>query len=276
MAIVMSETYFTGKTVEVIHKYHTTHPFESFAFDDFLQHQVSEDNTPKIRFWQHSPFIILGLQDARLPMLNYGLDFLNDAGFEFIVRNSGGLGVVLDDGVLNISLVLPKADFQYIEDGYDMMVELVQTMFKAQGIEAYEIHDSYCPGTYDLSIDGKKFAGISQRRIKDGVAVQIYLSVTGSGSERAKLMKDFYKYARAVESEKFTYPLINPEHMASLNELLKTNFSVQEVEALTLKALEKMGANIVDFRELSETDKTVYERFKDNIKNRNSKYMNAN
>ena len=89
-------------------------------------------------------------------------------------------------------------------------------------------------------------------------------------------MKDFYKYARAVESEKFTYPLINPEHMSSLNELLKTNFSVQEVEALTLKSLEKMGANVVDFRELSETDKTVYERFTDNIKNRNSKYMNAN
>lgn len=272
----MSETYFSGKTVEVIHKYKTNHPFESFAFDDFLQHQVTSDQIPKIRFWQHTPYIILGLQDARLPQLNYGLDYLNDVGFQFIVRNSGGLGVVLDDGVLNISLILPKADFQYIENGYDMMVELVRTMFKDQGIEAYEIHDSYCPGTYDLSIDGKKFAGISQRRIKDGVAVQIYLSVTGSGGERATLMKDFYEYARAVDSEKFTYPVINPEHMASLNELLNRNYSVQEVEELTLKALEQMGAKLADFRDLSEDDKTLYERFIDNIKTRNSKYMNSN
>ena len=53
-------------------------------------------------------------------------------------------------------------------------------------IEAREIVGSYCPGSYDLSIKGKKFAGISQRRIRKGVAVQIYLCVNGSGSERAE------------------------------------------------------------------------------------------
>ena len=60
-------------------------------------------------------------------------------------------------------------------------------------IEAREIVGSYCPGSYDLSIAGKKFAGISQRRIRNGVAVQIYLCVSGSGQERAQLIKDFYK-----------------------------------------------------------------------------------
>ena len=54
-------------------------------------------------------------------------------------------------------------------------------------IEAKEIVGSYCPGSYDLSIAGKKFAGISQRRIRNGVAVQIYLCVSGSGQERAQL-----------------------------------------------------------------------------------------
>ena len=36
-----------------------------------------------------------------------GIQYLTDeVGYNAIVRNSGGLGVVLDQGVLNISLIL--------------------------------------------------------------------------------------------------------------------------------------------------------------------------
>lgn len=269
----MTADYFKG-TVEVIDKTRTQHPFESFAFDDFLQHEISRDNVPKVRFWVHSPYIILGLQDARLPELSHGLNFFSDAGYDYIVRNSGGLGVVLDEGVLNISLILPKADFQYIENGYDIMVELITEMFPERTIGTYEITDSYCPGSYDLSIDGKKFAGISQRRIKDGVAVQIYLSVTGSGSARASMMQEFYRHAHADKSTKFTYPRINPHNMASLNEMLNTDFSIEEVENRALNALSAMGANLEDFPVLTDDQREQYERFLENIKERNNKYVN--
>lgn len=269
----MIANYFNG-TVEVIDKARTNHPFESFAFDDLLQHEISKDNVPKVRFWVHSPYIILGLQDARLPKLSHGLNFFSDAGYNFIVRNSGGLGVVLDEGVLNISLILPKADFQYIENGYDMMALLIKTMFPEETIKAYEITDSYCPGAYDLSIAAKKFAGISQRRVKDGVAVQIYLSVTGSGSARASMMAEFYRHARADESTKFTYPRINPNKMASINELLNADFSIEEVEKRALNALRSMGANLKDFPALTDEQLEQYERFLENIKERNDKYVN--
>ena len=50
------------------------------------------------------------------------------------------------------------------------MVELIRRMLSMYevDIEAYEIVGSYCPGSYDLSINGKKFAGISQRRLRGG------------------------------------------------------------------------------------------------------------
>lgn len=270
----MKANYFNDKTIEVVERGRTKNPFESFAFDDYLQHEISSDNVPKVRFWVHSPYIILGLQDARLPKLGYGLDYFSDAGYEFLVRNSGGLGVVLDEGVLNISLILPKADFSYIENGYDIMLELIKEMFPEGAIGAYEISDSYCPGSYDLSIEGKKFAGISQRRIKEGIAVQIYLSVTGSGSERAMMMKDFYRHAHAEDSRKFTYPLINPENMASLNELLDVNFSIEDVEQRALHALRSMGATLEDYPVLTAEQENQYARFLKNIKERNDKYIN--
>ncbi|MCY7265085.1 lipoyl-[GcvH]:protein N-lipoyltransferase, partial [Pseudomonas protegens] len=74
---------------------------------------------------------------------------------------------------------------------------LVAKMFEDEDVEidTLEITNSYCPGKFDLSINGKKFAGISQRRVRGGIAVQVYLCVEGSGSERALMMKHFYDRA---------------------------------------------------------------------------------
>src|SRR5690606_18103662 len=119
--------------------------------------------------------------------------YLQSQGYHPIVRNSGGLAVVLDAGVLNISLVVSEKESAIdIPAGYDMMLELVQALFPEAPIDAYEIVGSYCPGSYDLSIGGKKFAGISQRRIRKGIAVQVYLCVEGSGAARAELIRNFY------------------------------------------------------------------------------------
>ena len=75
---------------------------------------------------------------------------------------------MLDEGVLNISMILSEQNTAIdIPTGYEMMLEFVKLLFPEAGdrIKAYEIVGSYCPGSYDLSIDGLKFAGISQRRL---------------------------------------------------------------------------------------------------------------
>ena len=138
--------------------------------------------------------------------------FLKQHNFNVIVRNSGGLAVVLDEGVLNVSLLFQETEKGIdIDLGYDTMWHLIKEMLKDYDvtIEAKEIVGSYCPGSYDLSIRDQKFAGISQRRIR-GVAVQIYLCATGSGSERAALVRDFYNLAIQGEETRFTYPEIVP------------------------------------------------------------------
>src|SRR5699024_1406637 len=173
------------------------HPYQSFAVDDLRQEVVTADAIPKMLAWVHDPYIILGLHDARLPYLDDGLKFLEDSGYDYILRNSGGLGVVLDDGVLNISLILPKSAAPQIDDGYELTVRKVRGAWPDATVEAYEIENSNCPGSYDLSIDGRKFAGISQRRIRRGIAVQIYLCVSRSGSLRAEIMRDFYRLSKA-------------------------------------------------------------------------------
>lgn len=216
---------------------------QSFGTDDTLCASVGAGEAPATaRTWVHHNTVVLGIQDTRLPFLQEGIQFLQEHGYQVIVRNSGGLAVVLDEGVLNISLIFPEVEKGIdINRGYDTMWQLIQQMFAdfPHQIEAREIIGSYCPGSYDLSIEGKKFAGISQRRLKKGVAVQIYLCVNGSGQKRAELVKQFYKQAKQEEETKFAYPEIVPEVMASLEELLATPLTIADVMLRLLNQLKE-------------------------------------
>lgn len=248
----------------------------SFAIDDALAIAVSEHlSPPAMRLWVHPDTIVLGIPDSRLPYLADGIQLLRNRGFHVIVRNSGGLAVALDDGVLNISLVLPGVKHISISECYEAMVNFVQYMLRdfTNEIEAYEIIGSYCPGDYDLSINGKKFAGISQRRIKDGAAIQIYLDVKGNSVERATLIRDFYDTSHKDEATTFDYPKIIPETMASLSELLGEKLTVSDMVARASGALNELCENVVE-TEFSERELEFFRTRFAQMKKRNEKIMN--
>lgn len=250
------------------------HALQSFAMDDTLCASVGKGESPAVaRGWVHHRTIVLGIQDSKLPFLDKGVSLLEEKGYQVIVRNSGGLAVVLDDGVLNLSLIFPETARKIdINRGYDAMWALIKTMFADfnVSIDAREVTGSYCPGSYDLSIGGKKFAGISQRRIRGGVAVQIYLCVTGSGSERAKLVKEFYEAGKGPEVTKFSYPDIQPEVMASLSELLNVPLSIQDVMLRFLQTLKKVSGSI-QASQLSPEELPQYEAYYARVAERNEK-----
>ncbi|MGD7042909.1 lipoate--protein ligase family protein [Jeotgalibacillus proteolyticus] len=249
---------------------------QSFAMDDTLCTSVGAGEAPATaRAWVHEDTIVMGIQDTRVPYLEDGLSVLEEAGFRYIVRNSGGLAVVLDKDVLNISLIFSENEKGIdINRGYDAMVELVRMMFSDFGveIEAYEVEGSYCPGSYDLSIKGRKFAGISQRRIRGGVAVQIYLCMAGSGSERAELIGAFYEEAVKGEVTKHTYPDIKPEVMASLSELLKTELTIQDGMLRFLQSLKNVSGTLQSGA-LNEKETLLYDGYLTRVIDRNVKSL---
>jgi octanoyl-[GcvH]:protein N-octanoyltransferase len=249
---------------------------ESFASDDLLCHLVGQGQSPAtVRTWVHDNTVVLGIQDHRLPFVEDAQNFLRTRGYSPIVRNSGGLAVVLDEGVLNISIVLSEIDQSIdIPTGYEVMLEFVRLLFpEAEGkIEAYEIVGSYCPGSYDLSIGGKKFAGISQRRLRQGIAVQVYLCVEGSGSERADLIRQFYEIGVQGEETKFSYPVIKPEVMASLNELLDASFTVEDIVIRTQQILQHLSTNVVS-QSATQEEMELYMFYLQRVVERNKKML---
>ncbi|AYC28781.1 lipoate--protein ligase family protein [Paenisporosarcina cavernae] len=249
---------------------------ESFAADDLLCEAVgNETSLPTVRTWVHDRTIVLGIQDHRLPHVTDAIDWLRGQGFDVIVRNSGGLAVVLDSGVLNVSLVFSERDAAIdIPAAYEMMVSRVRELFPtlADRIEAREIVGSYCPGTYDLSVDGKKFAGISQRRMRHGIAVQIYLCVEGSGSARAELIREFYTRGLQGETTKFVYPVIVPEVMASLCEITGEAVTVSEVVVDLQRWMNRTFAD-VHLQSLRDSEMDRYLYYLTRVHERNKKML---
>ncbi|MDQ0154357.1 lipoate--protein ligase family protein [Robertmurraya andreesenii] len=251
---------------------------QSFGMDDALCASVGAGLAPAtLRSWVHSKTVVLGIQDTKLPFLQDGLDYLKKEGYQYIVRNSGGLAVVLDEGVLNLSLIFQEGDKGIdINRGYDTMLALIEEMFPEEKgkIEAREIVGSYCPGSYDLSIGGKKFAGISQRRLKHGVAVQIYLCVSGSGSERAELIKNFYTLAKKDIETKFSYPQIDRNVMASLSELLQEDLTIADVMLLALKVLHGKTKKLYSGT-LTAEELPLFESYYERVVERNDKVFES-
>ncbi|SET22713.1 octanoyl-[GcvH]:protein N-octanoyltransferase [Salinibacillus kushneri] len=225
-----------------------TSAMQSFATDDALCLSISSELSPlTARLWVHDRTVVLGIPDSRLPHLNKGISYLQKAGYHVVIRNSGGLAVVLDQGVLNLTFIFPDGKKLGIHEGYKAMVSFIEYLFseEEEAFDVYEVKGSYCPGEYDISVNGRKFAGISQRRVKNGTAVQIYMCIEGSGAERAELVKEFYTKSLENEQVSYEYPAIQPETMASLSELLKKPLKVSDVRNKILYTLNEISSSII-------------------------------
>jgi octanoyl-[GcvH]:protein N-octanoyltransferase len=195
-----------------------------FAFDEVLCRKVGEGLLPPIfHIWRHRKAFILGLRDRRLPNALKGMAALEQQGFQVTVRNSGGAAVPLDPGVVNVSMILPNAagNLDFRQD-FQSMVSVISQALKGytKGVEKGEVFGSYCPGDYDLSIQGKKFCGIAQRRQTRAFIIQAFVNVEGSGESRGEFVKRFYKAASNHSLIPGGHPTVQPSSMSSLSELI--------------------------------------------------------
>ncbi|TVY12058.1 lipoate--protein ligase family protein [Paenibacillus cremeus] len=170
-----------------------------FALEELLCKHVGEGGSPLVHLWRHPRAFVMGLRDSRLPGVAEAKQWLEAQGYSVAVRNSGGAAVPLDLGVVNVSLILPKRSQGAIDfhDDFERMYRLIGEALLAtgQGVDKGEIQGAYCPGDYDLSIGGRKFCGIAQRRQAHAYVVQAFVVVTGSGEARGELAGGFYARA---------------------------------------------------------------------------------
>lgn len=194
----------------------------AFALDELLCRSTGKGGPSICHIWRHPRGFVMGLKDSRLPGAAEAERYLQLQGWSTAVRNSGGAAVPLDLGVINISLIMPKAsvDSFHFHNDFERMYGLISEALKATGrqVDKGEIRGAYCPGEYDLSINGYKFCGIAQRRQTHAFIVQAFIVAEGTGQERTKQVREFYEQA-SNGADTLDYPAVTDESTASLQEL---------------------------------------------------------
>lgn len=189
---------------------HFTSIDEAFIYHDWLLHANQVIQQDFILLWTAQDCIILGMNDTFEPQFKKGLQTLP---YPYVLRSSGGRAIVNDEGIINVSLYYTGQD--RIEEAYQKMVRLLESLCHVS-FEVGEVTGSYCPGAFDLSRNGKKVAGLSQRRYKDSIVVMAYLSLEGNQEKRGQWLETFYHVA---ESDM----VITPSTMTTLSSIKKEN-----------------------------------------------------
>lgn len=194
-----------------------------FAYEEWLGREIGRgEREPGVHIWRHRRGAVLGTRDRRLPYAEDAIRELEEGGWSVGVRNSGGAFVPLDAGVVNVTLLLPNPSGQMKHRAdFLRMVRLLTETLSAWGLraEAGEIAGAYCPGEFDVAVDGRKFCGIAQRRQVRAVNVQAFIVAGGSGPKLAGEAERFYATSGGGH-EGLDHPKIVPTSMASIAELI--------------------------------------------------------
>lgn len=203
-----------------------------YSIDEELKlvHELEKDEVI-IRFWQVEA-VLLGKLDTVLPKYEEGKQFLIDNGYKVEIRKQGGLAIVSDCDNLNMTFCFKASDFKDLHKPYQCVAKYIVDVLSEMGlkVDIKSIDDSYCPGDYDLSVNGVKFAGIAQYRNKEAIIVGVSLFVKGDQSKRSQLIKDFYDITEARNSTRQNYPVIDIESMGTLSDFLEESLDIDVVK----------------------------------------------
>lgn len=235
-----------------------------FAYEELWCESIGAGHLPPmVHLWRHRRAFVLGLRDRKLPCAQEAMEGLRQEGYCAAVRHSGGAAVPLDSGVVNVSLILPlvRGNIGHRRD-FERMADLLRESLKdfapkiKHPIKAGEIPGSYCPGDFDLSIAGRKFCGISQRRKLKALIVQAFVNAEGSGVDRGERVRRFYE-AAVCNGADSGYPAVVPERMTSLREW-SSAYTAAAVSRSIVHSLQRMGGELVSLEAVAPPDESVW------------------
>ena len=160
----------------------------NMAVDEAMLLSQKEQPNPTLRFytWSSPAFSFGYFQDIASEV---DVEACDADGIELVKRMTGG-GTVVHGWDLTYTLVLPRhAGEKSISEAYQCIGQSLVKAFEKLGIpaechavgtDASQTAQNICltnPADYDVMCDGKKLAGVSVRRNRNGMLFQGYISL---------------------------------------------------------------------------------------------------
>ena len=141
---------------------------ENVALDEALLVAADEHDGPAVmRIWEQPDFAVV-LGASRRIADEVWVDRCREDGAPIVRRASGGGTVVIGPGALNVALVLPIAAHPAlgaVDSAQSYILNRLAAAIRARG-PAVEVL-----GSGDLTLEGRKFAGSAQRRLRNWILV---------------------------------------------------------------------------------------------------------
>lgn len=155
-------------------------PEPALAGDTTLLEEVAAGAPALARLWRMTHALIVPARVSSLPGFTEACATSAANNWPVLVRATGGAPVPQFPGMLNIALAYRMGEGTpwSIDDAYRHLAAVLTDALKPLGLDAVtgEIADAFCPGRYDLSLGGRKIAGLAQRRKRAATGGQAILA----------------------------------------------------------------------------------------------------
>ncbi|GEO87592.1 MULTISPECIES: lipoate--protein ligase family protein [Alphaproteobacteria] len=152
-------------------------------------------------FWQAPQALIVGRADTRLPAFDTAADRLTVENWPVVVRRSGGTACPVSPGTFQIVLARTAEAGFAIDGAYRELAAMIGNALAPIGLIATigEVVEAFCPGRFDIQIDGRKVAGLSQHWCERNghrvVTTAASFVLAEDPSELARVVNLFYESA---------------------------------------------------------------------------------
>lgn len=126
---------------------------------------VSTASAPVRLAWRSQRALLVTWRDRQLSTFREASARTSAMGWPVTLRKGGGSACPVGPGTVQVATIAPVVAGMTMNAEYEALTECIQTTLRAFRAVARSgsVAGGYCPGRFDLSIAGKKIAGMSQR-----------------------------------------------------------------------------------------------------------------
>lgn len=168
-----------------------------------LAEQLSDQSSaPVLLMWRSRPALLVSRSETRLPRFADSAAELREIGWPVLLRGSGGAACPVGPGTVQVSLIEPADSVVAMNAKYAGLAELIRAALHLHRIAARigPVVGAYCPGKFDLAVDGRKIAGMSQHWFRNRGGVHCVVTAASINIEEApeqfeRVVNQFYRSA---------------------------------------------------------------------------------
>lgn len=148
---------------------------------------ASESTAPALVVWRSQWAVLVTRQDTHLPHFRKSSDQMAAAGWPVILRKSGGGACSVGPGTVQVATIELAIRGATMNAKYEALTELIQSTLHFYGVIARTgaVARAYCPGSYDLAVQGRKIAGMSQHWFRNRRGIRCVVTVASINVEEA-------------------------------------------------------------------------------------------